>query len=97
MRRFVGPFLSALSSRGFPFDGFAIHSYPAGNLGSLDRVNDIVSWQSTVVNQLGAEGASIIQQTYLDSQSLGIDAAFWYRDTADPLQPAQRSALVRHA
>ena len=114
MRRFVGPFLAALGTRGFPFDGFAIHSYPAGNLGPQDRVNDIVYWQSTVVNQLGAdspildrlifdtevnyglagpgatpgrsysdaEGASLIQQTYLDSQSLGIDATFWYLYTA---------------
>ncbi len=116
MRRFVGPFLAALGTRGFPFDGFAIHTYPAGNLGPQDRVNDIVYWQSTVVNQLGAdspildrlifdtevnyglagpgatpgrsysdaEGASIIQQTYLDSQSLGIDATFWYLYTAAP-------------
>ncbi|CAB4966494.1 MAG: hypothetical protein F2840_13975 [Actinobacteria bacterium] len=114
MRKFVGPFLAALGTRGFPFDGFAIHSYPAGNLSPQDRVNDIVYWQSTVVNQLGAdspvldrlifdtevnyglagpgatpgrsysdaEGASIIQQTYLDSQSLGIDATFWYLYTA---------------
>jgi hypothetical protein len=116
MRKFVGPFLAALNTRGYPFDGFAIHSYPAGNLGPQDRVNDIVYWQSTVVNAVGAaspvldrltfdtevnfglagpgttpgraysdaEGASIIQQTYLDSQSLGIDATFWYLYTAAP-------------
>ncbi|MBU6245103.1 MAG: OmpA family protein [Actinomycetales bacterium] len=116
MRRFVMPFLAALGSRGNPFDAFAIHSYPAGNLGPADRVNDIVYWQSTVVDQVGAsspvldrlvfdtevnyglagpgptpgraysdaEGAALIQQTYLDSRSLGIDATFWYLYTAAP-------------
>ena len=101
MRRFVDPFLAALNTRGYPFDGFAIHTYPAGKPGPQDRVNDIVYWQSTVANSVGAaspvldrltfdtevnfgvagpgatpgraysdaEGASIIQQTYLDSQS----------------------------
>jgi hypothetical protein len=116
MRRFMNPFLVALGARGYPFDGFAIHTYPAGNLGPADRVNDIVYWQSTVVNQVGAaspildrlvfdtevnfglagpgatpgraysdaEGAALIQQTYLDSRNLGIDATFWYLYTAAP-------------
>lgn len=116
MRRFMLPFLSALGSRGYPFDAFAIHSYPAGNLGPPDRVNDIVYWQGTVVDQVGAdspvldrlvfdtevnyglagpgatpgraysdaEAATLIQQTYLDSRSLGIDATFWYLYTAAP-------------
>lgn len=116
MRRFVMPLLASLGARGNPFDAFAIHSYPAGNLGPSDRVNDIVYWQSTVVDQVGAsspvldrlvfdtevnyglagpgatpgrdysdaEGAALIQQTYLDSRSLGIDATFWYLYTAAP-------------
>ena len=116
MRRFVTPFMAALGARGYPFDAFAIHSYPAGNLGPVDRVNDIVFWQGTVVDQVGAdspvldrlvfdtevnyglagpgatpgraysdaEAAALIQQTYLDSRSLGIDATFWYLYTAAP-------------
>lgn len=116
MRRFMNPFLVSLGNRGNPFDAFAIHTYPAGNLGAQDRVNDIVYWQSTVVNQVGAgspildrpifdtevnfglagpgatpgraysdaEGAALIQQTYLDSRNLGIDATFWYLYTAAP-------------
>ena len=72
MRKFVGPFLGALSTRGYPFDGFAIHSYPAGNLGPQDRVNDIVYWQSTVVNQVGADSPVLSRLTFDTEVNYGV-------------------------
>jgi len=67
MRRFMNPFLVALGARGNPFDAFAIHTYPAGNLGPQDRVNDIVYWQSTVVNQVGV-GSPILDRPIFDTE-----------------------------
>lgn len=53
MKKFYGPYLMALEQRGFPFDAFAIHTYPAGNAGPDQRVSDIIHWQEFVVSQLG--------------------------------------------
>jgi|GEM_PF-1655945 len=72
MRRFMNPFLVALGARNYPFDAFAIHTYPAGNLGPQDRVNDIVYWQSTVVNQVGSASPILDRPTFDTEVNFGL-------------------------
>ena len=72
MRRFVDPFLAALNTRGYPFDGFAIHTYPAGKPGPQDRVNDIVYWQSTVANSVGAASPVLDRLTFDTEVNFGV-------------------------
>jgi hypothetical protein len=55
MRTFMRPFLVDMRERGFPFDVFSIHAYPAGDRGPEQRVEDVIYWQGIVVEQLGAD------------------------------------------
>jgi polysaccharide biosynthesis protein PslG len=55
MRNFMRPFLVDMRERGFPFDVFSIHAYPAGDRGPEQRVEDVIYWQGIVVEQLGAD------------------------------------------
>lgn len=48
MKKFVTPYVQALAGLGSPFDAYAIHTYPAGNKGPAQRVEDIKFWQATV-------------------------------------------------
>ncbi len=53
MKRFMTAFLTSMKAQNYPFDGFAIHTYPAGNLGPEQRVLDVTNWQSVVVATVG--------------------------------------------
>lgn len=54
MRTFMRRFLPAAAGLNYPFDVFAIHTYPAGNQGTEGRVADITNWQGVVVDAVGA-------------------------------------------
>lgn len=54
MRNFTKAFMGALSTRGFPVDALAIHTYPAGTGGPADRVALVTDWQNVVVESVGA-------------------------------------------
>ena len=54
MRNFTRAFMGALSTRGFPVDALAIHTYPAGTGGPADRVALVTDWQNVVVESVGA-------------------------------------------
>ena len=54
MRNFTKAFMGALSTRGFPVDALAIHTYPAGTGGPADRVALVTEWQNVVVESVGA-------------------------------------------
>lgn len=43
-----GPYAAALKKRGYPFDAWAIHSYPAASGGPAARYADITSWQKVL-------------------------------------------------
>lgn len=46
-------YLEALKANGWPFDAWGIHSYPAGNAGPSQRMDDVVCWQEIVVRNIG--------------------------------------------
>ncbi|CAB4630252.1 unannotated protein [freshwater metagenome] len=118
--KFTTGYLEALGRYGNPFDGYTIHTYPAGDIPfdgiSTQRMADIKAWQTAVVKAVGPDsplldrlifdtevnyglagpgarpgtdftdeqGATLLEQTYRDSATLGIDATFWYLYTAAP-------------
>lgn len=53
MERFFRPYLTELKNRNYPFDAFAIHTYPAGNAGPNERYADVEFWQGLVVDIVG--------------------------------------------
>jgi hypothetical protein len=59
--RFGGPqrrylaYLEALRMLDYPFDAWGIHSYPAGNAGPTQRINDVTCWQEIVVRHFGKQ------------------------------------------
>jgi hypothetical protein len=50
VKNFFGPYAAALKARGFPMEGWTIHTYPAGNASPVDRYNSIQAWRQ-VLNQ----------------------------------------------
>lgn len=55
MELFMNQYLDSLGGYGYPFDGFAIHTYPAGNVGPDARFDDITNWQQVVVERVGPD------------------------------------------
>jgi len=54
MRTFTRGFFGALGARGNPIDVLSIHTYPAGDGGTQQRVALITDWQQTLVGAVGA-------------------------------------------
>lgn len=48
-------YLQALKAQNYPFDAWGIHSYPAGNEGPTERMEDVTCWQEMVVRHFGPE------------------------------------------
>jgi len=59
--KFTTGYLSALGAVGNPFDGYTIHTYPAGDISfdgiSAQRISDIKAWQTAVVRAVGPDSA----------------------------------------
>ena len=59
--RFTTGYLGALGAVGNPFDGYTIHTYPAGDIPfagiSAQRILDIKAWQTAVVKAVGPDSA----------------------------------------
>jgi hypothetical protein len=59
--KFTTGYLSALGAVGNPFDGYTIHTYPAGDISfdgiSAQRISDIKAWQTAVVKAVGPDSA----------------------------------------
>jgi hypothetical protein len=57
--RFTTGYLEALGRYGNPFDGYTIHTYPAGDIAfdgiSAQRISDIKAWQTAVVKAVGPD------------------------------------------
>lgn len=72
MRKFVTPYVKALGALGFPYDGYAIHTYPAGNKGPSGRVADILNWQSVVVGALPSKSPGLKKLIYDTEVNYGL-------------------------
>jgi hypothetical protein len=57
--KFTAGYLEALGRYGNPFDGYTIHTYPAGDIPfagiSAQRILDIKAWQTAVVKAVGPD------------------------------------------
>ena len=57
--KFTTGYLEALGRYGNPFDGYTIHTYPAGDIPfdgvSAQRISDIKAWQTAVVKAVGPD------------------------------------------
>jgi hypothetical protein len=46
-------YLQGLQAVNYPFDAWGIHTYPAGNAGPTQRIQDVTCWQEIVVRHIG--------------------------------------------
>lgn len=67
MGLFMSAFLDGAAAGNYPFDGFAIHTYPAGNAGPEQRVLDITNWQAVVSGKLGPN-SSVLDRPVWDTE-----------------------------
>ena len=58
LKSFVAPYATELKNLDFPFDAWAVHSYPAANAGPAKRYADLKSWQDTVTTAAGTSALS---------------------------------------
>jgi hypothetical protein len=72
MRNFVGPYVQALASIGYPFDGYAIHTYPAGDQGPSARVSDVLYWESIVAGALPSNSTGLKKLIYDTEVNYGV-------------------------
>ena len=55
VKTFFGPYAAALMGRGFPIDGWTIHTYPAANATPVNRFDAIDAWREVLRNAIGAD------------------------------------------
>lgn len=48
-------YLEGLRAVSYPFDAWGIHTYPAGNAGPTQRIQDVTCWQEIVVRHFGKQ------------------------------------------
>lgn len=72
MELFMNQYLDALGRYGYPFDAFAIHTYPAGNAGADARVADITNWQQVVVERVGPDSPVLDKQVWDTEVNYGL-------------------------
>lgn len=55
VKNFFGPYAAALKARGFPIDGWTIHTYPAANATPVNRYDAIDAWRDVLRSSIGAD------------------------------------------
>ena len=59
VKNFFGPYATALKSRGYPIDGWTIHTYPAANATPVNRFDAIDAWREVLSSATGADPAAL--------------------------------------
>lgn len=72
MELFMNQYLDSLGGHAYPFDAFAIHTYPAGNAGADARVADITNWQQVVVERVGPDSPVLDKQVWDTEVNYGL-------------------------
>lgn len=72
MARFMTPYAQALKAMNFPFDAWAIHTYPAGNQGPPERKADVQNWQQVVATAIGAGSPGLDKQVWDTEVNYGL-------------------------
>ena len=72
METYMPSYARALSNTGCKFDGYAIHTYPAGNLGAPARVADVLFWENTVVGALPSNSPCLSKYIFDTEVNYGV-------------------------
>lgn len=72
MELFMNQYLDSLGGHAYPFDAFAIHTYPAGNAAADARFADITNWQQVVVERVGADSPVLDKQVWDTEVNFGL-------------------------
>ncbi len=59
VRNFFGPYAAALKAKGYPIDGWTIHTYPAANASPVNRFDAIDAWREVLSDSTGADAAAL--------------------------------------
>ncbi len=55
VKTFFGPYAAALKAKGFPIDGWTIHTYPAANATPVNRFDAIDAWRDVLRSAINAD------------------------------------------
>ena len=55
VKTFFGPYAAALKAKGYPIDGWTIHTYPAANATPVNRFDAIDAWRGVLSDATGAD------------------------------------------
>ncbi len=55
VKTFFGPYAAALKAKGFPIDGWTIHTYPAANATPVNRFDAIDAWRDVLRTAISAD------------------------------------------
>ncbi|MDO8731346.1 MAG: hypothetical protein Q7L55_02055 [Actinomycetota bacterium] len=59
VKTFFGPYAAALKAKGYPIDGWTIHTYPAANATPVNRFDAIDAWRGVLSDSTGADPAAL--------------------------------------
>lgn len=59
VKTFFGPYAKALQARGYPIDGWTIHTYPAANAGPVKRYESISAWWQVLSDATGKDSKAL--------------------------------------
>ena len=55
VKTFFGPYAAALKAKGYPIDGWTIHTYPAANATPVNRFEAIDAWRGVLSDSTGSD------------------------------------------
>ncbi len=64
LRYFYAPYLEELKRRGWPVDGFTLHSYPDHLAGPVERYRDALAWRAVLESVAGDEPAVLARPVW---------------------------------
>lgn len=72
MAKFMTPYVQALKAQNYPFDAWAIHTYPAGDKGPDQRKSDVQNWQQVVADAAGPSSPALDKQVWDTEVNYGL-------------------------
>lgn len=64
VKLFFGPYATALKARGYPIDGWTIHTYPAANATPVNRFDAIDAWRGVLSDATGADPKALLKAVW---------------------------------
>jgi len=64
VKTFFGPYAAALKAKGFPIDGWTIHTYPAANATPVNRYDAVDAWRDVLRGAIGADSPGMSKSVW---------------------------------